>query len=159
MRRQLTAFVAALSLALASLPATEVAARDKNSNDTLGIVLGVAALGLLLSQANNGQGINNTRPQYYSGNQHPQYYDDGWQGRGPQMNRRSQAIPERCVMNISTYDGQREVVSARCLERAGFERRLPRECRFDVRTNRGQQLVYGQRCLRNYGIRLDGRRG
>jgi hypothetical protein len=167
MRRQLTAFVAALSLALASLPATQAEARSKKSDDTLAIVLGVAALGLLLSQVNNSNAApvvtRNIGQKYNSGQKYSDddWHDRGnknWQDRGNRKKQRSRAIPAQCLVDVAVGGRWREVVSARCVDNMGLNRRLPQECIFKVRTSRGLRQVYGQRCLRDYGVRFEGQR-
>ncbi|MGB5870569.1 MAG: hypothetical protein WBH04_10235 [Albidovulum sp.] len=157
MKRQITAFVTALALAITSLPATQVEARDKKSDDTLGIIIGVGALALLLSQANKNKN------QQFTGNSGRGYYDDDdWQNRGPQkkhklgrknMNR-GKVIPAKCVREVSVNGRWRDVVSARCVDRLGSVYRLPQDCSFRARTGHGPQQVYGTRCLRGYGFRI-----
>ncbi|MGB7271551.1 MAG: hypothetical protein WBC90_18750 [Albidovulum sp.] len=160
MKRQITAFVTALALAITSLPATQVEARDKKSDDTLGIIIGVGALALLLSQANknkNQQFTGNSGRGYHQG-----YYDDDWQNRGPQKKQkhrrknmnRGKVIPAKCVREVSVNGRWRDVVSARCVNRVGYVHRLPQDCSFRARTGNGPQQVYGTRCLRGYGFRI-----
>lgn len=149
MKRQLTAMIAALSLIIATLPGSPVEARSKKSN-IVPLLLGAAALGLLLSQQNGGNAFGMVPTA------RPQPRDDDWDNNGyARRSDRTKLIPAECVMDVNSNGRRREVVSARCMDEVGFARRLPEECAFDIRTNAGRRTVYGQQCLGDYGYRLE----
>ena len=147
MKSRLTAFVTIVALALSGISATPVEARSKKSNDTIKLLLGAAAVALLLSQTNQAQATRITpRPD--------PSYDDDWDGTGFVRPSRTRRIPAECVIGVALNGRYRDVVSARCVSNFGLSGRLPEECAFDIRTRSGRRTVYGPQCLRDYGYRI-----
>ncbi len=137
MKRQMIAFVAASALALSGM---SVPAEAKNK-DALKLIVGAAAVALLLQQMNKAEARPVTR------NPPPDdYYPAPTQGR---------AIPSECLMDVTVNGRLREVVSSRCLREFGLAGSIPAECSFDIRTSAGKRTVYGPQCLRDYGYRIE----
>ncbi|MCX8509210.1 MAG: hypothetical protein ORN49_10095 [Rhodobacteraceae bacterium] len=148
MSRQLIALTTAAALALSGFAAAPVEAKGK---DAIKLLLGAAAVGLLLNQMNQGQARATPLPSPNRwGNDDSE--DDY---RYPSATR---SIPAECVMDVTVNGRLREVVSERCTREFGLARNLPEECAFDVRTNAGTRSVYGQQCLRDYGYRIEAAR-
>ena len=156
MRRQLTAFVTCLALVVSGLTATAADARGKkNDNDVLKLMLGAAAVGILLNQMNQGQARPVQRPVQVPRFANPTPEDDSNQYRPYQRPDRSRFIPAECVMQVEVNGRLRDVVSRRCVSEMGLARRMPADCAFDIYTYGGTRTVYGERCLRNYGYRIE----
>ena len=145
MKRQMIAFAAATAVALSGLAAPAEAKNKKN--DMVKLLLGAAAVGLLLNQMNQGTAQAVTpRPQ-------PDDWTNGNNGYPYPAVARS--VPAECVMDVTVNGRLREVVSSRCLREFGVASQLPAECAFDIRTNAGTRTVYGPQCLRDYGYRIE----
>jgi hypothetical protein len=143
MKRQLTAFVAATAIALSGMgAAAPVQADDK---DVLKLILGAAAVGLLLNQMNK----NRQRTPVVTSGPRTDWTPD----TRPTTYRGS--VPGECVMDVTVNNRLREVVSQRCLREFGMDSRVPAECAFDIRTSVGTRTVYGPECLRDYGYRIE----
>lgn len=140
MKRQLIAFATATALALSGLAAPAEAKSKKN--DVIKLLLGAAAVGLILNQMNQGKAQAVT----------PQPYPNDWNNRYPAVGR---SVPAECVMDVTVNGRLREVVSSRCLREFGVASQLPADCAFDIRTNAGTRTVYGPQCLRDYGYRIE----
>ena len=151
MKRQMIAGVTALALALSGLTIQPAEAKGKN-NDALKLLLGAAAVGLLLSQMNGTQA--NPRG-FLAPTRRPDRSDDDWDDDGRGRITRARLVPGECLMDVRVNGRLREVVSARCLGEMGVASRLPDECAFDIRTAAGRRTVYGPQCLRDYGYRID----
>lgn len=159
MKRQMIAGVTALALALSGLAVQPAAAKDKNN--TLKLLLGAAAVGILLNQMNGAQaatprqflGLNQPRSRGERGD-----WDDDEDGYGYRSGYghaiRAGTIPGECLTDVSVGGRLRQVVSGRCLNQFGLAGSLPDECAFDVRTYSGRRTVYGEQCLRDYGYRI-----
>ena len=142
MKRQLIAFAAAAALALSGMVAPTTARAD--DKDALKLILGAAAIGLLLNQMNKNKhktGVNRNPQPDWDNDYEPTDY------RG--------SIPGECVMDVTVNNRLREVVSQRCLREFGLAGRLPAECAFDIRTSVGNRTVYGPQCLRDSGYRIE----
>lgn len=140
MKKQMIAAVTTIALALTSAVATPAAAQDKG-NDALKVLLGAAAIGLLISQANKNK--RDDKPQVTRNPPH-----DHWHGKKDYDNKRR--IPAQCVFSVRGH----EVVSARCLQEYGIARNVPSGCAFVINTSWGQRTVYGSRCLKDRGYVL-----
>ncbi len=148
MKRQLTAFVTIVALALAGAAGTPAEARDKNSDDVIKLLLGAAAVGLLLNQLNKGKPAKAMPRRGMT-------YQDDWDGAGYGQNSRRAQVPAECVLVVTVNGSNREVVSARCMKEFGLSRYLPEECAFGIRTGAGLRTVYGPQCLRDNGYRIE----
>lgn len=142
MKRHLIAATAALSLALSGLSMPAMAKEKKD--DLIKLLLGAAAVGLILNQANGGKLFAPTRNRTV--------YDDD---EVPPFSRQPERlIPGECAFEVNVNGRLREVVSERCTREFGLSGRLPAECAFDVRTSSGTRRVYGPQCLSDYGYRV-----
>lgn len=147
MSRQLIALTTAAALALSGLTAAPTEAKGK---DALKILLGAAAVGLLLNQ------LSKNNPQAVTRRPDPKRWEDDFDYDGAYLpSAAQQAIPSECLMDVTVNGRLREVVSSRCTREFGLTQQLPAECAFDVRTNAGSRSVYGPQCLRDYGYRIE----
>ncbi|MCY1126529.1 hypothetical protein OU426_06660 [Frigidibacter sp. RF13] len=147
MKRQMISLAAAAALALSGM-AAPARAEDK---DVLKLLLGAAAVGLLINQVNK----NKNKTDRVTRNPYP-YVGDDWTYQGDDRNhKKARYIPSECVMDVTVGGRLREVVSARCLKEFGLARKVPAECGFDIRTSVGTRTVYGPQCLRDYGYRIE----
>ncbi|PKP74170.1 MAG: hypothetical protein CVT84_09785 [Alphaproteobacteria bacterium HGW-Alphaproteobacteria-6] len=152
MKSRLIAAATAAALALGSLSATPAAALDRGERTALTLLLGAAAVGLIVSNNNkrkNDVNRNTVYDPYYQGNngRFRRGFDD-------HDNRRFQSVPQHCQRSVRGNDGRRDVISARCLRDAGFRRSLPAHCAFELRDKGRRDTVYGARCLRQEGFRI-----
>ncbi len=148
MSRQLIALATAAAIAISGFAAVPAEAKGK---DAIKILLGVAAVGLLLNQMNQGKARASTvlpPPDRWDNE-----YDDGYSQ--PTSGR---LIPSECLMDVTVNGRLREVVSSRCARELGFAQQLPADCAFEVRTGAGSRSVYGPQCLRDYGYRIEAAR-
>ncbi len=141
MKSRLIALVAVAGLSIAgAAPASALSEREQN---TLSIILGAAALGLILKEASKDKEHASRRD------------DDYWRKNGRNWNGRNhRTIPAQCSFPIRGARGARNVVSERCLSQFGIHRNLPRSCAFNVRIGRENRRVYGANCLQNSGFRI-----
>lgn len=147
MSRQLIALTTAAALALSGFTAAPAEAKGK---DAIKLLLGAAAVGLLLNQ------LNQNKAQAVTRRADPNRWDD--ENENDYDYRRSasrEAIPSECLMDVTVNGRLREVVSSRCAREFGLAQQLPAECAFDVRTIAGSRSVYGPQCLRDYGYRIE----
>lgn len=168
MKSRLIAAVTAAAVALGGLAATPAAAWSKREQDALKIILGAAAVGLIINEMDkNGRDRRAPRSQGYvppfgSGDGYYRDrngYDDDWRDDYNRRKvRRDYRVPAECVYDVRTSNGWRDVVSASCMRQFGLSRDLPRECSFQIRTNGGRSTVYGPNCLESHGWRVAGRR-
>lgn len=144
MKRQMIAFATATAIALSGLAAPAEA--KKKNNDMVKLLLGAAAVGLLLNQLNQGK-AQAVAP--LPGN--------GWTNgnNGYPYPSVARTVPAECVMDVTVNGRLREVVSSRCLREFGVASQLPAECAFDIRTSAGTRTVYGPQCLGDYGYRIE----
>lgn len=165
MKSRLIAAVTAAAVALGGLAATPAHA-EKRNNDALKIILGAAAVGLIVNELNkSNRNSRSDRAQVYVppfGNDDGYYrqqdgYRDWRYDDNRYRNSRSQRIPSECIYDVRTSDGRRDVVSASCMREFGLSRSLPQECAFQIRTNGGRSTVYGPNCLSRYGWRIASR--
>ncbi len=141
MKKQMIAAVTAIALTITSAAATPATAQD-NGNDALKVLLGAAAIGLLISQANKNK-RDDDKARVTRNSRH-----DHRHGKNSQNNNRR--IPAQCVFSVRGH----EVVSARCLQEYGIARDVPSRCAFVINTSWGQRTVYGSRCLKDRGYKL-----
>lgn len=142
MKRQMIAFATAMAVALSGFAAPAEAKSKKN--DVIKLLLGAAAVGLILNQMNQGQARAVT----------PRPDPDDWNNGNPYP-AVARTVPAECVMDVTVNGRLREVVSSRCLREFGVASQLPAECAFDIRTTAGTRTVYGPQCLRDYGYRIE----
>lgn len=143
MRRTIIAAATAVSMAIAGAAPTPALA-DKDGKKVLGLILGAAAVGLLLNEMNRNRAPAVARNPTA----------DDWQIWPKSRPARLATIPGECLMDV-TVDGRlRQVVSGRCAREFGVADNLPGECAFDIRTSVGARQVYGPSCLRDYGYRV-----
>lgn len=142
MKKQIVAAVTAIALTITSAAATPAMAQDRG-NDALKVLLGAAAIGLLLSQANKDK--RNDGKATVKRNSRHDYWDHR---KKPVYSKRR--IPAQCVFSVRGHD----VVSARCLQEYGIARNVPSRCAFVINTSWGKRTVYGSRCLRDRGYVL-----
>jgi len=165
MKSRLIAAATAAALALGSITATPAAALDRGERTALTLLLGAAAVGLIISENNkkrdNRQVSRGTvyDPYYYDNNGRFRRDDDDHdnrfrRGEDDHDNRRFRTIPAQCERSVRGHDGGRNVVSARCLRDVGYRRDLPEHCAFDLRDGGRRNTVYGVRCLRQEGFRI-----
>ncbi|WP_284165130.1 hypothetical protein [Frigidibacter sp. SD6-1] len=144
MKRQMISLAAAAAVALSGM-AAPARAEDK---DVLKLLLGAAAVGLLINEINKNK---KTAPVARS----PYPEGDPWQKPDSWKRKKAHYIPSECVMDVTIGGRLREVVSARCLKEFGLARKVPAECSFDIRTSVGTRTVYGPQCLRENGYRIE----
>jgi len=164
MKNRIIAAVAALSLGLASVSATE--AQTVNNDNLMGLALGAVTAGALIAAIQKekrdeeaaSQGIAVGEP-YGSG---PIWADDDerWNDhRWNDSNRwnrkdRKKVIPAECVFRTKYRGHRRQAVSSRCLHEYGIDRRLPRSCRIETREREGRRGAYALSCLEDKGYRV-----
>lgn len=143
MKRQMIAFATATALVLSGFAAPAEARNKKN--DMVKLLLGAAAVGLLLNQMNQGKAQATPLP------------GNGWANgnNGYPYPAVARTVPAECVMDVTVNGRLREVVSSRCVREFGVASQLPAECAFDIRTSAGTRTVYGPQCLRDYGYRVE----
>lgn len=139
MTRKLTTALAAFAIAVTSLTATPAAALGDRERDALKIILGAAAIGLIINRIEKRNDRRNT-PVYT-----PTPNRDRWKRR----------IPADCVYEIQGSRGWESVVGKRCIQRSNYRGRLPEACEFRVRGKNHNRTVYGLRCLRSKGFRVE----
>lgn len=130
MTRPILSLALAGSIALTSIGLSAAPARADH-DDTAKVILGAAALFLLLNHANKAK--DNQQYTY-----------------GPK------ALPRSCRSVIRTHGGTARVYSRSCLEAKlshASVRKLPGQCKTSIRTNHGWRTVYKERCLRRFGWR------
>ena len=151
MKRQMIAAITATALVLSGFVAEPASA--KNKNDVLKLLLGAAAVGLLLQQLNGAQArpAGVPAPTRRSNRNDNDWNDDGYMSQ-------ARTIPAECLIEVESNGRLREVVSARCLTAFGVAERIPDNCAFDIRTSAGRRTVYGPQCLRDYGYRVEAAR-
>ncbi len=142
MKRHMIAAAAALSLALSGM-AAPAAAKDRKDDQLLKLILGAAAIGLVMNQMNGGQlfGPKPAPAPQPAPQPLPSY-------------QTQRLIPGECAMDVMVGGRLRQVVSASCAREFGLTARLPAECAFDLQTTAGVRSVYGPQCLSGYGYRV-----
>ncbi|WP_212522971.1 hypothetical protein [Actibacterium sp. MT2.3-13A] len=141
----LTAGLVALTLAASPMAATPARA---DSEDLALALLGLAALAAIANELDDiyvkpkrGRGHGKHDDRYDRYDRHDRY------GRAPEL-------PARCVLQLDTPRGNREVVMAACLERDGLRRALPEYCSAPHASRLLGQRAYGLDCLRAEGYRV-----
>ncbi|MGB3148114.1 MAG: hypothetical protein WBA91_10215 [Paracoccaceae bacterium] len=144
MKRQFTAFVTAAALAMATVTAQPVLAKDQTAQDISKVLLGAAIIGLILNESKkNNRSTTTSRARAVD-------WDDGYSKK----RIRARTVPAECLMDVRINNRLREVVSSRCMREFGLSRGLPSVCAFDIRTSVGPRTVYGPKCLRDKGYRI-----
>ena len=151
LRTRLTAAATAAAIALGSLSVTATPAAARNNDDkTLGLILGLGAAAVLLHELDK-----DNRKKVPTITELPER--DRWRRDDDRDNRRDSRlqVPSRCLMEVRTANGRRQVVSGNCAEREMRRADLPRACAFDLITDRGRrERVYGRNCLEDRGFRI-----
>lgn len=146
-----TTGIAAAAVAFTTIAPLPAAAMDDKDRKVLTLLLGAAALGVILNNANKDR--RKQAPQVTRhDDDYPDYGDGYW--RPGHDRRHFRTVPAQCVFTLRGTRGPRDVVSGRCLEEFGLRRELPAECAFDIDAGWGSRRVYGTRCLRENGYRV-----
>lgn len=165
MMKRLTTTLSAAAVALAGLVAAPAPARA-DEEDLIKLLLGAAAIGLIVNEANRRGGLaaRAAPPPFQGfpqqGFQPPGHRNppgvrngqrDDWRG---DRRDRDRIVPASCLFDLPGRYGPRPVVGARCVN--GWDQRaaMPPACLFDVRTRQGERQVYGLECLRDRGYRI-----
>ena len=158
MTRKLIATIAAAAIALSGLTATPAAALD--DREVIKLLLGAAAVGVLVNELNKKNKKEIAAENAYRNNNVYRYDDDRYDRYRNDDNHRSsranhnRVIPSNCLFDIRTRNGNRAVVGERCVENSNFRGNLPKACKFEMRRDGRKQTVYGANCLRDRGIRI-----
>lgn len=151
LKRLTTTFTAAALALTAGFTAPARAGND----DLFKLLLGAAAVGVVLHQANRGGfAARAATPDHAV----PQRYRDDWRDdrhRDRDRDRaRARAVPASCLFDLPGRYGPRPVLGERCVTRWDRRVDLPQACAFDIRPGRGERRVYGLSCLRERGFRV-----
>ena len=150
---RLTATLAAAVLALGTVLPAPAAAMDDKDRRLLTLLLGAAAVGVIINEANKNK--NRPAPQVAHRYDDDSFlYGDDRDWRRDRHRWQHRTSPAECVLSLRGSRGPRDVVSARCLTEFGLRRELPAECAFEVDAGWGSRKVYGTRCLRQNGYRI-----
>ena len=139
MTRKLTVALAAFAIAITGLTATPAVALGDRERDALKIILGAAAIGLIVNQIEKRNDRRQT-PAYTT---------------RPNRDYWKRPIPADCIYEIRGSRGWESVVGKRCIQRSNYRGRLPEACEFRVRGKNHNRTVYGLRCLRSKGFRVE----
>lgn len=148
----LTTFFAA-TVALSIFSAAPAHAGQK---DAVKVIAGLTALTILYSALNKqGHAPKATVTRDYTVKPHniaPRHH-----GARPLPTRaRKKILPRHCLRTIQRRHGEKQVFSARCLQRTlRHTERLPRQCR--IKNRNGHRRAYDPYCLRGYGYRTSRR--
>ena len=159
MKRSLAA---ALALALGLAPLSAQPARAQETDQLLGLILGIGAL-YAVGRALSERGDTTEAPPA------PQVQSfrprapamQGRQGHVPRTEDRfRKSVPAECFRRFDTRHGTVRGFPRRCVERTmRHAHKLPGKCLVNVRTERGPRSLYRAGCLRERGWRMDGRPG
>lgn len=175
MKRLVTA-ASALAIAVTSMVATPAAAQNNRDRNAIGLVLGLATIGIIANELDKKRDRENDDDDDKASRNNNYYYNDRHDGRhgkghgrddwrhdgrhddrhgnrGNQGVDRRWLIPERCVVETRNNNRRSSVVSEDCFRRVQ-RADLPNQCEFDIRTDRGRQEVFGLNCLLDRGYRL-----
>ncbi|GHF02902.1 hypothetical protein GCM10016455_25250 [Aliiroseovarius zhejiangensis] len=138
----------ALALSVAPVSANDWGSRNDHDDTTaiLGLLLGLATLGILLSD-DDGANKDTYKRKYPPRKVH----------RKPVP--RHLILPSDCLRTYRMQDGKRKFFSKRCMKRNfSYYSKLPRSCRDTIvaRNKQGTYVtrkVYYPRCLRKHGYR------
>ena len=170
-RSRHTRIIAAIAGAAIFLTAVGAAQADSHKrgnyaqNQAIAAILGLAVVGALVANKHKDRKKAHTstksapppvhvphKPQAHK--LEPKHY-----GRAPAHLKprplppraRRHALPSHCIR----YFGERQVFSARCLNRHYPQAHaLPNACRREIWTDRGPRHVLGKRCLRHNGFQI-----
>ncbi|MDQ2089557.1 hypothetical protein [Marimonas arenosa] len=172
MSRKFITLIAAASLAVAGLSASQAQATDKRTRNVILGATALAILGAAMSRADENRsahvathdrprprGHGDSRHGHGHGHSHHGYSDDRDgrpRGFAPGVHPRPvpprvifSELPNRCSFTVGTSNGTRRFFEKRCLERNyRFAGRLPQACRKTVRLGSRKIEAYGGGCLR-----------
>ena len=152
LRTRLTAATTAAALALGGLTLGAAPAAARSNDQTLGWILGLGAAAVLLHELDK----ENSKPRVPTITQVPPR--DPWRHDDHRDDWRRDSrleVPNRCLIDVRTGNGHRQVVLGSCAEREMYRAELPRACAFDLITNYGRrERVYGRNCLEDRGYRI-----
>ncbi|MCB2136374.1 MAG: hypothetical protein KDE08_10585 [Rhodobacteraceae bacterium] len=154
MKNRLIAAITATAIAMTSAMSTPALADSKTDKQVLTLLLGAAALGILLNESKKNDRLATT-PLPDDRYVPPFQRDHDYDREGSWMKwHKKRLLPSRCAYQMRNKYNHGEVVSYRCLADYGLHRRLPKECGFDIRGRRGTEFVYGAKCLIRNGYRF-----
>lgn len=167
MKSRLIAAVTAVAIAFTSATAAPAFADSRTDKQVLTLLLGAAALGLILNESKKKKErraatvsrdispflppVGRDRDRRWD---RDRYRDHDWDRRRGHNDRRHRLLPARCAYELKNYNGRSRVVSRQCLADYGMHRGLPRECAFEAKGKRGWGTVYGARCLHRNGYKI-----
>ena len=154
MKNRLIAIATAASLVLSSAIVTPAAAMSDRDRQALTLLLGVAAVGLIINESNKKKRRREAEVQRSYNDDRDIYWDSDRNRRKSHERLRNRNIPAQCVFSVRGRKGPRDVVSSRCMNEYGMSRRLPSECALDIDSGWGSRTVYGANCLRRNGFRI-----
>ncbi|MFN6951233.1 MAG: hypothetical protein ACK4NE_01365 [Albidovulum sp.] len=149
---RLTATLAAAALTLGTVLPNPAGAMDDKDRRLLTMLLGAAAVGVIINEANKNKKKVPIVVDRYDDDSFGYSDDRDW--RRDKHRWRHRTIPAECVFSLRGARGPRDVVSGRCLSELGLRRDLPAECAFEIDAGWGSRTVYGTRCLRENGYRI-----
>jgi hypothetical protein len=155
MKTRLIAATAAAALAFGSVTAAPAFADSKRDKQVLTLLLGAAALGLILNESKKKDRRNAGNVWKNDQSYNPYFLrDQDKDRRRGHHDRQGRLLPSICAYDLKSYNGRSRVVSRQCLADYGMHRGLPQECAFEAKGKRGWDVVYGARCLRQNGYEI-----
>jgi hypothetical protein len=157
---------AALALALALMPVSAQPARAQETDQLLGLLVGIGALyaiGRALSD--HGERAPAALPPRTVAPEPvrpvgERAWPHGRKGYPDHRERFAKVVPADCFRRVETRHGTVRGFPRYCVERTmRHADRLPAQCLTRVRTERGPRDVYRAGCLRSEGWRMDDRPG
>lgn len=129
----------------ASLAVTSITATPARANEDVGKVLaGIAALAII------GTAVNKHKHRKEEKRVTRKAPSQNW---APVPQRRNvKRAPQKCLRNIWTHRGNREVFGARCMIQNSTAQ-LPSRCLRQVKVKQGPSQFYSKQCLRQNGWR------
>lgn len=159
MKSRLIAAFAAVAIVFSSVSASPVFADSKTDKQVLTLLLGAAALGLILNESKK-KDRRNAGTVWRNDQSYNPYFlrdqdkDRRYDRRRGHRNGQDRLLPSICAYELKSYNGRSQVVSRQCLADYGMHRGLPQECAFEAKGKRGWDTVYGARCLRQNGYEI-----
>ena len=147
LRKQMTAGLLALSIALPLGLAAPAPARAANEGEVIGAVLGIAALIALANELDDDDRKRNRGPAYSRPRDR-----DHWDR--PSYRHGRKTLPRECIRRVETRNGPRRFLGKGCARREGYHRPLPQACKAHRASNRTGRSIYRVGCLRNRGYRF-----
>lgn len=156
MTKRLIATVLAGALAFTSLPTAPAQADDE-----LGKILAAGTVLFILGKAiqmESDKGSRKKEVHRHHAKPAPKKQVQHKRHHQPQHVHRSARLPGYCLTRVHTWDGPRNLVSARCLRNNyAYADSLPRQCFRRLETRDGVRRGYGPRCLQQRGYVIAGR--